>query len=125
MRDSVVWALGTVGLPAIAPLVDAAGDEDAELRGEAVLALGRFSEHAAMKLPVIIKSLDDSAPRVRRRAARAVFGHGESAHRDRSNYDEETFSMLVAAIDRIAQDQNIDVDAERLDRVRTWLRPGL
>jgi len=124
VSDSVVWALGTIGIPAISPLIDATHDDDAELRGRAVLALGRYPQDAAIKLPVIVKSFDDPDTNVRRSAAHAICSLGQSAHPDRNVYDAGTFSTLVAAIDRIAGDNSIDVDAEWFGRIRGWLRPN-
>ena len=124
VRDSVVWALGVVGVPAIASLIDAARGHDAELRGRAVLALGRYPGDAAMKLPVIIESLDDPEAEVRRLAALAICSLGQSAHPDRSVYDDDTFSMLLDSIDRIADDDTVEVDAEWFGRIRGWLRPS-
>ncbi|WP_158231094.1 HEAT repeat domain-containing protein [Rhodopirellula bahusiensis] len=124
VTDSVVWALGTIGIPAISPLVDATHDDDAELRGRAVLALGRYPQDAAIKLPAIVKSLDDPDPNVRRQAAHAICSLGQDAHPDRDGYDAGTFSTLVAAIDRIADGDSIDVDAEWFGRVHGWLRPS-
>jgi len=124
VSDSACWALGAIGVPAISALIDAARDSDAELRGRAVLALGRYSHNASMKLPVIVESFDDADPNVRRDAAHAICSLGQSAHPDRNVYDDDTLSMIRAAIDRIANDDSIDVDAEWFGRIREWLRPS-
>jgi hypothetical protein len=87
------------------------------------LALGRYHENAELKLPATIKSLDDPDPNVRKHAARAICSLGQSAHPDPSVFDAETFGSLLGALDRIAYDASIDVDAEWLRRICGWLRP--
>lgn len=124
VSDSACWALGTIGVPAISPLIDAARDSDANLRGRAALALGRYSENAAMKLPAIVESFDDTDPAVRRHAAHAICSLAQSAHPDRNVYDDETFSEILVSIERIANDDSIDVDAEWFGRICGWLRPS-
>ena len=124
VTDSVVWALGAVGRSAIAPLIAAACGNDADLRARAVLALGRYPEHAGEKLPSIVKSLDDPIANVRNHAARAICSLGQSAHHDQSIYDSDTFAILTTALERIASDPTIDVDTEWLGRIRGWLRRG-
>ncbi|WP_461509499.1 HEAT repeat domain-containing protein [Rhodopirellula baltica] len=124
VRDSVVWALGVTGDPAIAQLINAARGNDVELRGRAVLALGRYPHNAATKLPVIIESLDDNDAEVRRLAALAICSLGQSAHVDSVTYDDNTFSMLLDAINRLADDDTIEVDAEWFGRIRDWFRPS-
>ncbi|MGZ0167358.1 MAG: HEAT repeat domain-containing protein [Planctomycetales bacterium] len=124
VSDSACWALGAIGVPAISPLIDATRDSDTDLRGRAVLALGRYSHHADMKLPAIVAAFDDADPNVRRHAAHAICSLGQSAHPDRNVYEDETFSTIISAIDRIASDDAIDVDAEWFGRIRGWLRPS-
>ena len=124
VTDSVVWALGSIGHAAITPLITAARADDAQLRARAVLTLGRYHENAALKLPQIIKSLDDADPTVRKHAAHAVCSLGQFAHPDRSVYDTDTFALLLGALDRIADDSTIDVDAEWFDRICGWLGPS-
>lgn len=122
VTDSVVWALGTIGPTAIPPLIAAARGYDPEVRARAILALGRYHEDAARKLPEIVESLDDPVANVRNHAARAICSLGQSAHPDPSVYDADTFAMLVKALDRIASDPSIDVDTEWLKRIQGWIR---
>lgn len=123
VTDSVVWALGSIGPAAITPLIEAARGHDAQLRARAVLALGRYHENTDLKLPEIIRSLNDPVANVRNHAASAVCSLGQSAHPDPSVYDSDTLAILLSALDRIANDSTIDVDAEWLGRIRGWLRP--
>ena len=118
VSDSACWALGTIGAAAISPLIDATQASNPELRGRAVLALGRYSAHAAMKLPTIVATFDDPDHNVRRHAAHAICSLGQSLN----VYDDDTLATICAAIDRIADDDSIDVDAEWFGRVRGWLR---
>lgn len=124
VADSVVWALGSIGAPAIKPLITAARGHDAELRARAALALGRYHENAELKLPEIIKSLDDPVANVRKHAAHGICSLGQSAHPEPNIYDTDTFALLLGALDRIAHDPSIDVDVEWLDRIRGWLGPN-
>ncbi|MDX1929432.1 MAG: HEAT repeat domain-containing protein [Pirellulaceae bacterium] len=124
VTDSVAWALGSIGHAAILPLVSAARSDDAQLRARAVLALGRYHENAALKLPEIIKSLDDADSSVRKHAAHAVCSLGQSAHPDSSVYDADTLALLLGALDRIGADSTIDVDEEWFGRICGWLRPN-
>jgi len=124
VTDSVVWALGSIGHAAINPLIDAARGDDAHLRARAVLALGQYHEDAEVKLPQIVRSLDDTDANVRNHAARAVCALGQSAHPDPSVYDNDTFSLLLNALNRITNDSTIEVDEEWLGRICRWLGPS-
>ncbi len=95
---------------------------DPELRARAVLALGRYPEHAEEKLPIIIESLDDPIANVRNHAARAICCLGQFADPDRNIFDADTSAMLITAFDRIESDRLIDVDTDWLGRIRGWLR---
>ena len=124
IKDSVVWALGAIGRAAITPLIAAAHCNDPELRARAVLALGRYPEHAKEKLPAIVESLDDPIANVRNHAAHAICSLGQSAHPDPSVCDVDTFVMLTTALNRITSEPSIDVDIEWLGRIREWLLPA-
>lgn len=99
--DSVVWALGAIGRSAITPLIAASRCNDPELRARAVLALGRYPEHAEKKLPAIVESLDDSIANVRNHAARAICSLGQSTRPDPCVYDADTCAMLITGLNRI------------------------
>jgi len=73
VRRFAVDALGPLGKrnkAAIAALVDATGDEDGMLRGDAAFALGVAG--ARSSLPLVIQLLEDPEPWARHRAAEAL-----------------------------------------------------
>ena len=73
VRRFAVDALGPLGKrnkAAIAALVDATGDEDGMLRGDAAFALGLAGARSA--LPLVIQLLEDPEPWARHRAAEAL-----------------------------------------------------
>lgn len=122
VRDSVVWALGSIGQAAIPSLIAAAKDADPVLRTKATVALGCYPQHAALKLPTIIDALNDRVRDVRNHAARALCSLGQAAHQDPCAYDSETLAALTASLHRLLNSSAIDVDGEWLQRILGWLQ---
>ncbi len=122
VTDSVVWALGSIDREAIPPLIDAANGEDLQLQLRAILALGRYPEHIASKLPTILNALDADDPEVRNCAARAICSLAQSAHPNATIHDDVSHATLVDTVERIIADPSIDIEPDWPQRILGWLR---
>ena len=120
--DSVMWALGSIGEPAIAALCEAAAAGHIELRRRAVFALGRYPEHISSRLPPILSALDEPDRSLRGAAASAVCSLLQSFVRrtDLSSAEVEAVVTLRHAVDRIAADAEIEIDRDWVARLIGW-----
>jgi HEAT repeat protein len=67
LRGTAVWALASIGRPAVPELVRALGNEDVRVREEAAYALSNIPDPSTV--PALVDALGDPAPLVRGLAA--------------------------------------------------------
>lgn len=122
VSDSACWALGSIGSQSIPKLIQAAVGEDGELRGKAVLALGRYAEDLELRLPTVLDLLDDSDGHVRSCAARAVCSLGQHIHGKTESYSRAAVNSLIDALERISSDSAIQIESDWPQRVLGWIK---
>lgn len=72
VRDSVVWALGSIGEAAIVPLADASREGEFDTRVKALFALARYTSIAQKKTDILIEFLEDRDVEIRQASASAI-----------------------------------------------------
>src|SRR5579871_6679404 len=61
VRSAAIQALGAIGRPAVAPLIDLLKHKEIPVRGNAALALGRIGPRAKAAVPALIMALPDES----------------------------------------------------------------
>ena len=122
VSDSACWALGSIGARSIPKLIEVATGDDAEMRGRAILALGRYAEDLEQRLPTVLDSLDDPDGSVRSCAARAICSLGQQVHGKTEAYSTTTIKSLVDALEKISSGAAIEIETDWPQRVLGWLK---